>query len=243
MLITFISLLPGVSGWGHLGGALAGAAAALLLHVQRFSRAAWRWAALAALVPLPWLGVALIEWARAVFPAWEKLTAAAAREQLLEDRRRQEERERREEGRKQGKRQEKDFENRFLDPKSPTFLRPIVDSAHQVYQDLVPDPLEWDPGGLAPAEVKKALQMLDEQRRSVRGLVDALDRADPYKDEAVEKARQAARGYAAAEADLLDQARRCLRAGKRCTPRDREMLREQEKKVKERRRQWLALLD
>jgi membrane associated rhomboid family serine protease len=35
-LIIFISLIPGVSGWGHLGGALAGAAAALALHLQRF---------------------------------------------------------------------------------------------------------------------------------------------------------------------------------------------------------------
>src|SRR5262249_7983637 len=37
-LMVFLSLLPGVSGWGHLGGAVAGGAAALLLQVQRFAR-------------------------------------------------------------------------------------------------------------------------------------------------------------------------------------------------------------
>jgi rhomboid protease GluP len=54
LLMVFISLLPGVSGWAHLGGALGGLAAALVLHFQRFGPAALRWLALVAFVPLFW---------------------------------------------------------------------------------------------------------------------------------------------------------------------------------------------
>jgi len=53
LLITFMSFLPGVSWSGHLGGALAGAAAAFLLHAHRFGRPALGWACLGALVLLP----------------------------------------------------------------------------------------------------------------------------------------------------------------------------------------------
>src|SRR5262249_37300985 len=54
VLLTFFSFLPGVSGWGHLGGALAGAAAALVLHYQRFGPAVFRVLGPVALVPLVW---------------------------------------------------------------------------------------------------------------------------------------------------------------------------------------------
>jgi rhomboid protease GluP len=54
VLMTFISFLPGISGWGHLAGALAGAAAGLVLHLQRFGPAVFRVLGLLALVPLAW---------------------------------------------------------------------------------------------------------------------------------------------------------------------------------------------
>ena len=78
VLITLISLVPGVSGWGHLGGALAGAAAALALQVQRFARPPWRWAAPMALLALPWLGYAVIERRRVTDPEWAPFNAAPA---------------------------------------------------------------------------------------------------------------------------------------------------------------------
>ncbi|HBI43263.1 MAG TPA: hypothetical protein DDY78_10460 [Planctomycetales bacterium] len=70
ILIVGISLIPGVSGWCHLGGALTGAAVALVMQVQRFGPSPWRWAVLLALVPLPWLGYGLIEHERATNPHW-----------------------------------------------------------------------------------------------------------------------------------------------------------------------------
>lgn len=72
-LILFISLVPGVSALGHLGGAVAGMVVALLLHLHRFGPKPWRWVGIAALVPLPWAGYALIEHARRTNPTWIKL--------------------------------------------------------------------------------------------------------------------------------------------------------------------------
>ena len=78
VLIPLISLLPGVGGWGHLGGALAGAAAALALQAQRFARPPWRWWAPLALLAPPWLGYAVIERQYAADLAWAPFRAAAA---------------------------------------------------------------------------------------------------------------------------------------------------------------------
>jgi membrane associated rhomboid family serine protease len=69
-LLVFISLLPGVSGWGHLGGGVAGGIAALVLHLGRFGPVWLRWAPLL-LLPLPWVGFAVIERAQARDPRWQ----------------------------------------------------------------------------------------------------------------------------------------------------------------------------
>src|SRR5262249_10018674 len=53
LLLVAISAVPGVSNWGHAGGALAGAAAAVCLHYQRFGPPVWRWAALLGLPVIP----------------------------------------------------------------------------------------------------------------------------------------------------------------------------------------------
>lgn len=54
VFLTFISLMPGISWQGHLGGAVGGALAGLLLHLHRFGRSPLRWVALAAIVPIVW---------------------------------------------------------------------------------------------------------------------------------------------------------------------------------------------
>jgi rhomboid protease GluP len=73
LLIVFISLLPGVSGLGHLGGAIGGALAAFLLNFQRFGPDPWRWLGLLGALALPWAGYAMIDHARATNPVWLKL--------------------------------------------------------------------------------------------------------------------------------------------------------------------------
>jgi membrane associated rhomboid family serine protease len=239
VLIAFISMVPGVSGLGHLGGALAGAAVALVLHAQRFGPAPLRWLAPLALLPLPWLGVALIDRARADSPAWKKVVAL--HERHLEERRRDEERRREAEDRA-------DFEKRFFTPNSPTFVRTVAGDAWDVYQGVVyqgdvADPRELDPGDRAPARVRKEIQALGEQREKVEALARAIEEAGPYQEEVAEKARRAGREYARALAELLDQTRHCLRLGKKCTRQDKERLRGQESQVKELRGKWKQFID
>jgi rhomboid protease GluP len=72
VLIVFMSLIPNVSAAGHLGGALAGGAAALLLNFHRFGPAPWRWLGLIGLAAIPWASFAALEHARATRPQWHQ---------------------------------------------------------------------------------------------------------------------------------------------------------------------------
>jgi membrane associated rhomboid family serine protease len=86
VLIVFISVFPGVSGLGHLGGAVTGALVALLLHWQRFGPKLWRWLGLLALLPLPWLGYVGVQYARQTNPTWKQLELFLS-QRLPDDRR------------------------------------------------------------------------------------------------------------------------------------------------------------
>ncbi len=72
LLLGWFSSLANVSALGHGGGLVVGAAAALLLNVQRFGPAGWRWLTLLPLAALPWLGVELIQRQRVVNPDWQR---------------------------------------------------------------------------------------------------------------------------------------------------------------------------
>jgi membrane associated rhomboid family serine protease len=62
ILLVVISLVPGVSGAGHLGGALAGATVAVLLQIERFGPMVLRLpAAAAALILVPAVAYALLD--------------------------------------------------------------------------------------------------------------------------------------------------------------------------------------
>ena len=70
ILLVFISSFKNVSGWGHFGGAAAGALAALLMHLHRFGPPVWRWLALTGFLPMVWYGDYVIEQARATNKVW-----------------------------------------------------------------------------------------------------------------------------------------------------------------------------
>lgn len=70
VLLVFIGRFKNVSNWGHIGGAIAGMLAAVLLHAQRFGPAGWRWLALLGFAPLTWYGYHAIDRARATDATW-----------------------------------------------------------------------------------------------------------------------------------------------------------------------------
>lgn len=73
LLITFLSLFPGVSGLAHGGGALLGVVLALLLNWQRFGSGLARWLGLALILPLGFLGYLLHEHQRLHNDDWKRL--------------------------------------------------------------------------------------------------------------------------------------------------------------------------
>ncbi|MFN4258731.1 MAG: rhomboid family intramembrane serine protease [Gemmataceae bacterium] len=74
ILITFISLMPGISGYAHLGGALVGVAVTLLLQVQRFGRPVKKTLAGAGLVLVPVLSTGWLLYAMQTNPTWQRMT-------------------------------------------------------------------------------------------------------------------------------------------------------------------------
>ncbi len=73
VLLMFLLLFKDANNWGLFGGAVSGALAALLLHLQRFGPPLWRWLALAGFAPLAWYGHNLIDHARATDGRWQKV--------------------------------------------------------------------------------------------------------------------------------------------------------------------------
>lgn len=81
ILLVFLGSYKSVGGWGLVGGAAAGACAALMLQLHRFGPPRWRWLAILGFAPLVWYGHHVIEHARASDPKW-----LATEDQHFEDR-------------------------------------------------------------------------------------------------------------------------------------------------------------
>jgi membrane associated rhomboid family serine protease len=72
VLMVCISMLPGIGGWAHLGGAIGGAAAGIVLHFQRFSLGLFRIVGLLALIPIPWYAYTNLQEIRGKSKAWQE---------------------------------------------------------------------------------------------------------------------------------------------------------------------------
>jgi hypothetical protein len=241
LLLVLVSLLPNVSGNALLGGGLAGAAVALLLHFQRFGPPAVRWLVLVALVLIPLIGYSILDRARANNPQWRELVEPKEKREHQWDER--EERQNKEQKKDRKEQDHDDFQNRFLSSKSPTAVGKTMREAEKAFKNDVADLLNRHPGLRAAAEVKKALAGLAEHREKLQKVAEALDKAGPYQEEIVENARQAGRDYSRGQSELFVQTERCLRAGNKWGRKDEDSRKEQAEKVAAARKRWEACLE
>jgi rhomboid protease GluP len=206
VLLVFISSFQNVSGWGHFGGAAAGALTAMLLQLHRFGPPLWRWLAIIGFVPMIWYGHYAIVRARTTDPNW--LTVEG---------------------------------NEFLE----RHARPVhkaMKEARRIYDEEVEPLLERHPTRRDPEKVEALGPVLEEQKRKLIAVADALARAGPYYDRVVEEAQDTGWEYVRAGIELFDLAERVLRLGEKRTDKDRHALQEQKQRVQELYEEWRKLV-
>ncbi|HTU18745.1 MAG TPA: rhomboid family intramembrane serine protease [Gemmataceae bacterium] len=207
VLLIFISSFRNVSGWGHFGGAAAGALTAILLQLHRFGPPAWRWLALIGFVPMAWYGHYAIAHARATDPRWFAV-------------------------------EDKQFMDRHATP-----VLQAMKKAWEVYFEKVKPVLETHPTRRDAAKVDAVFPIIEEQKRALTSRADELARAGPYHSAEAEEAREVGREFVLATVELFNLAEHLLHLGEDRTDKDRRALREQEKQVEEKRREWRNLFE
>jgi membrane associated rhomboid family serine protease len=212
VLITFISLMPGVSWQGHLGGALTGAAVALVMQVQRFGPSPLRWPILFALVPLPWAGYAFIKHQQATNPEWAQAAVGPVDPE-------------------RSKEEKAEFQTNYLKR-----IQMETYAALATYQNA--GVLDLAPEDRKPADVDKVKHDLGEQREIMKQLAADLAKAGPYQDPKVETARRKGLRLAEALEDLLTTAEKRLREGEEWTKEDQSKSQQVDEAIKE----WRNLL-
>jgi rhomboid protease GluP len=179
VLLVFISLIPGVSGLGHLGGALGGAAAAVLLHYQRFGPAVLRWAAPLLLLPLPLISYAQMK------HAWEKKPPARVAKEKDEEKDK-------EEPAKEGKKKQAKKEEDAGWPAGPFYrhhAEPVYDAAKALEKIIYRMPVSAAEIKEDPKLVKQTLEGIERQRKVLARQQTELKESG---DKLTEKAREQA---------------------------------------------------
>jgi membrane associated rhomboid family serine protease len=223
VLLAIISVLPGVSGWGHLGGGVGGLLAALVLHFQRFGPRLLRPLAWPVLLSLPLLGWGLLEQARTT-PRWQRLERPkAARESKVVP---------------ESADERDQFDQDFVNP-----IRRTAGAAEKCWDRDVKSLVSMHPRRRDAARVETALAALAEKLEALRALTDRLARTGPYKDADVEKARITGRDYLSALAEQLALGESCLQAGEKWKTRQDEELRKQLAETERRREAWKELVE
>jgi rhomboid protease GluP len=211
VMVAFISLFPGISGWGHFGGAVAGALTALVLNYQRFGPSRWRWLTLVALVPISLLGVGEIERMRRnqqQVSLWI-ITVSDRSWRFVE---------------------ELDYETRFR----PKHVE-MTDVEQKVHHERVESLLEMDPGRREEKQAARqsGLEFLDYARGEWSGYLQSVNAAGPYYQPPVIKMQEEDRDAVTAHLELFELEEKCLRAGKQWKAEDEAALQKQRRLVKE----------
>jgi membrane associated rhomboid family serine protease len=170
LLLVAISLVGGVSGWGHGGGALGGALAAVLLNYQRFGPPMWRWLALPMLAAVPVLGVWFVQHQRAVNPKWQAAAQVAEQQQ---------------EAAREAK-EEQELDRAFDKP-----ARDQLEQVRTFYNERMVRLQNMHPTRQPRAEVEPVLREVPEQLRKLAPLIERLSKVGPFQSARLERERQA----------------------------------------------------
>jgi membrane associated rhomboid family serine protease len=206
VLIVFISLIPGVSWQGHLGGGLAGAAAALVLHFQRFGGPVLR--------VLGVLALPLMAWGSFAYMQHTLATSKVGLAVELHT-----------------------FESELIPPINTT-----TREARKVYIEKALPQLDRHATRRDEGETRDALEVLEANIAKLQALAGRLQKAGPYHDKEVEKARTTALEYVSALTEAMEDTVRCLRAGKEWKKADEEELQKKWDKAEKQRAAWRELL-
>jgi hypothetical protein len=183
VILGVMSLLPGISFLGHLGGLLVGAASVLLLHVEREAANPWRWGGVVGLVLMP-----LLFWGT-LYPS---VTAARSRVQTETTK----------------KEEKKTFETDFL-PR----VRKAGEQDEEVYLKQFWPLTKKNSKKRDPAKVREVREAIDQRRKETTGLSAELDQVGPYQDESAETARTTGLDYLRELNRLLEMADTYLEKG------------------------------
>jgi rhomboid protease GluP len=220
ILMVFISLIPGVSGYGHLGGAVAGGLAAAALNVARFGPLPLRLLAWPVVIAIPFASYYHLDHARKTNPVWRQIEGRAAEPDATRPDR-------------DADAEFRDFEENYLGP-----VQKVTKSALRAYDEKVKEVRDAHPARRDEAEVQAAVATLDRQIASLDGLVEKLEQSGPYRDEEVAEIRQTALAYARQLAEVFREAKRCLEEGKAWKGGDERKFDERWQKMRRLREEW-----
>jgi membrane associated rhomboid family serine protease len=212
VLVVGISLMPGVSKGGHLGGAIAGAATAVALHVFRYSPGMVRWLGLAALPLIPVASVGALMHVMNTNPRWALIRAAVQEEQA------------REEGRALIER----YRNDALEADQKA-----RDAYNSTYAILAVHPERRD-----RKEKQDAIETLTEARSGLTEAINRMSACPPARNATLEEARLGTVEYLQALAGLCDLSATYLREDRNLLNANLTALEEQMGKVKDLQKRW-----
>ncbi|MCS6849815.1 MAG: rhomboid family intramembrane serine protease [Gemmataceae bacterium] len=227
ILIGLISLMPGVSGVGHLGGAVAGGVAAVFLNIQAFGRGWLRLLGMVGALGVPVLGVVGLLRAMDGSSAWQEV------------RERQHARQQWEQHREQAtisSREVAEFNKRLM----PS-LQATLGETRRVVEQVEPL-INQHPSRRDGQKTQAALQALRGQQAALVQTATTLRAAGPFRSQTAQNARETALQYVEALEKLAGLLAAALEKGTSWNSADQQRLEEQVRQVEEWQQRWDALL-
>jgi membrane associated rhomboid family serine protease len=214
ILLVVISMVPGISWSGHLGGAIAGAAAAVLLHYQRYGAGLVRWLALAALPLIPVASAAAMMHTLRTSPLWAQAQMELREQRILEA----------------GKELRDRYRREALEADGE--MRRAYGQALRTSLWLHPERRDAD-------KTKQAITDLANAQTELNAAIDRMAADPPLKEEDVEAQRQRTLEYMRALAQLGALAESHLREDRNLTGEVKDALEKQEMHVAELKPSWI----